>query len=213
MLAANLPICLCVGGRKSQLPWLSCSEANKFVHLPWNYTSHAKNTTTPASNPWLAIFTLKWLQSIWYEIDMCASALLARGDLLQHALLEWKGPFWRTNCSWNCRSIQPLMDAADKFPGFNKLSPSIGVWKTRVWATGELIRVVRYPNLMTLQSQRLSFAALRKVKKDIENLLIAGAQSRRRETLVIKSEARSDNLLFPLSRLPITPDFCRSKEV
>jgi hypothetical protein len=35
-----------------------------------------------------------------------------------------------------------------------------------------------------------------KAKKDIENLLIAGAQSRRRETLVIKSEARSDNQLF-----------------
>jgi hypothetical protein len=59
--------------------------------------------------------------------------------------------------------------------------------------------VVRYPNLMTLQCQRLSFAELRKAQKDIENLLIAGAQSRRRETLVIKSEARSDNQLF-LSR-------------
>lgn len=97
-------------------------------------------------------------------------------------------------------------------PALTNSPPSIGVWKTWVWATGELIWVVRYPNLMTLQCQSLSFAALRKAKKDIENLLIAGAQSRRRETLVIKSEARSDSLLLPLLRLPITADFCRSKE-
>lgn len=96
VLAANLPICLCVcvGGRKSQLPRLSCSEANKFVHCLEIIPLMRKIRRRP-SNPWLDIYLPPSGSNPFDEIDMCASALQRRGEAKIYSSVHYsnEGPF------------------------------------------------------------------------------------------------------------------------